>query len=177
MPQEAVPVMIKRSKRTALLLMSAAPLMFTACEKEPEVREGLYTSVESCARETGDRVSCQQAFAKAEQQAKEQAPRYASKEECVQQHGEGQCQPVNDGRRHSYFMPMMTGFLMAQMMRGGTPAAGLNSAPAFRDAKGGWQRPIPGGAGGSALAPVTNTPDRAVTSRRSGFGSRSSSGG
>jgi uncharacterized protein YgiB involved in biofilm formation len=169
--------MIKRSRKTALLLMSAAPLMFTACEKEPELREGLYTSVEACARETGDRVSCDQAFAKAEQQAQEQAPRYASKEECVQQHGEGQCKPASDGRSHSYFMPMMAGFMMSQMMRGNTPASGFNSAPAFKDKQGGFQRPMPGGAGRSALMPVTATPDRAVTSSRSGFGGRSGSGG
>ena len=36
---------MKRSRTTALLLMSAAPLLFTACQKEPEVKvqEGLYT--------------------------------------------------------------------------------------------------------------------------------------
>lgn len=173
--------MIKRSKKTALLLMSAAPLAFTACQQEPETREGLYTSVETCARETGDRISCEQAFSKAQQQAQEQAPRYASQEECVAQHGQGQCQQVGETRSHSYFMPMMTGFLMAQMMRNGNPAAGFNSAPAFRDARGGWQQPVPGAAPGAqpAMKPVASPPDRAVTSRRGGFGgsNRSNYGG
>ena len=48
---------MKRSKTTALLLMSTVPLLLTACSSEPEVQvqEGLYTSVEACSEATGDR--------------------------------------------------------------------------------------------------------------------------
>ena len=58
---------MKRSKTTALLLMGAAPLLFTACEPGPPtgqpdaVQEGLYTSVERCAEATGDAATCRAA--------------------------------------------------------------------------------------------------------------------
>ena len=58
---------MKRSRTTALLLMSTAPLLFTACQKEEsvQVQEGLYTSVEACSEATGDPSACRTAFAAA----------------------------------------------------------------------------------------------------------------
>ena len=40
---------MKRSRTTALLLMGAAPLLFTACQKgeRVQVQEGRYTSVQA----------------------------------------------------------------------------------------------------------------------------------
>lgn len=73
---------MKRSTTTRLLLMGAAPLLFTACQNEPEVRQGLYTTVEACTRETGDAASCKQAFDSAQKQSADQAPRYATREQC-----------------------------------------------------------------------------------------------
>ena len=84
---------MKRSRTTALLLMSAAPLLFTACQKEPEVKvqEGLYTSVEACSEATGNPSSCREAFATAQKQSADAAPKYASKEECAKEYPAEQC--------------------------------------------------------------------------------------
>jgi uncharacterized protein YgiB involved in biofilm formation len=176
---------MKRSKTAALLLMSAAPLLLTACDRsESASREGLYTSVEACVAQTNDSNTCQQAFAKAQQDAVATAPRFANREECEASYGKEKCAERNDGASHSFFGPLMTGFFLSQMLRNGSPMNGFNSAPAFRDNSGGWQRPATSGAGGvyrggaaTAMVPVNATPNRAVTSSRSGFGTSGSSRG
>jgi uncharacterized protein YgiB involved in biofilm formation len=173
---------MKRSKTAALLLMSTAPLLLTACDRN-ESRVGLYTSVEACVAQTNDRDTCQQAFAKAEQDAVATAPRFASREACEANYGKEQCAERNDGANHSFFGPLMTGFFLSQMMRNGAAMNGFNSAPAFRDSNGGWQRPAAGAAAGgvyrsgagTAMVPVNATPNRAVTVSRSGFGRSGSS--
>ena len=172
---------MKRSRTAALVMMSATPLLLTACNNE-STREGLYTSVEACVAQTNDSYNCRQAFAQAQQQAEEKGPRYASREECIAAHGAEQCQQRSDASGHSFFMPFMTGFLMSQMLRGGQTSA-LAGAPAYRDRAGNWQRPATapaggiyrGGAGTTAMAPVNAKPNVAPTVTRGGFGSSSGS--
>jgi uncharacterized protein YgiB involved in biofilm formation len=177
---------MKRSKTAALLLMSAAPLLLTACDSESPAREGLYTSVEACTAQTNDSYTCQQAYAKAEQQAVTTAPRFANREECEASYGKEKCAERSDGASHSFFGPLMTGFFLSQMLsRNGAPMNGFNSGPAFRDSNGSWQRPATGGATGSvyrggsrtAMVPISATPNRAVTTSRSGFGTSGHSRG
>ncbi|WEN15196.1 DUF1190 domain-containing protein [Rhodanobacter sp. AS-Z3] len=176
---------MKRSRTAALLLMSTAPLLLTACDRN-QSREGLYTSVEACVAQTNDSASCNEAFAKAKQESLATAPRFANREECEARYGAQQCAERSDGNNHSFFGPLMTGFFLSQMMRNGVATNGFNSAPAFRDSNGGWQRPAADGASGgvyrgantgTGMVPVTATPDRAVTSSRSGFGRSSGSRG
>ncbi len=176
---------MKRSKTVILVMMSTAPLALTACNNET-TREGLYTSVDTCAAQTSDRAACQQAFDQARQQADSGSVRYASREECIAAHGAEQCEQRRDANGHSFFMPFMTGFLLSQMMRGNQPA-GLRSTPAYRDGAGNWQRPADtggvyrGGQGSTAMAPIRAQPNVAPTVTRGGFGSssnsRSSNGG
>ena len=176
---------MKRSRTAALLLMGAAPLLLTACNSESEAsRQGLYTSVEACVAATNDSATCKQAFAKAEQKANTEAPRYANRAECEANYGADKCAERSDNSGHSFFGPMMTGFFLSQMLRNGS-AMGFNSAPAFRDSNGGWQRPAAGGAGGgvygsgtgTAMVPISATPDRAPTISRGGFGESAGSRG
>lgn len=181
---------MKRSKTTALLLMGTAPLLFSACQREPQVRvqEGLYTSVDSCVEATGDPSACRTAFEQARQQAADAAPKYASRAQCEQDYRPEQCVEQRTSSGHSFIGPMMTGFFLSQMLNGNR--AGLAppaAAPAYQDRNAGWARPAatPGtggldtasgiGAGKSALTPVTSAPNRAVTVSRGGFGSSSGS--
>lgn len=178
---------MKRSKTTALLLMSAAPLLFTACQLEPEgqLQEGVYTSVDSCASATGDSATCQQAFESAQQQAADSAPQYTSRAACEQEYGADQCVEQTTRAGGSFIGPMMAGFFMSRMLQGrGASVAAPAASPAFRDKANGWARPAtPGaaGAGRSGMTPINSQPNRAVTASRSGFGEksrkRSSSGG
>lgn len=186
---------MKRSKTTALLLMSTAPLLFSACQREQpvQVQEGLYTSVESCVEAIADPSSCRIAFEQARQQSADAAPKYGSRAECEKDYSADQCVEQRTTAGHSFIGPMMAGFFMSQML--GANRAGLApqspAAPAFRDKANGWARPAPGGTGGlntasgigagkSGLAPISNTPNRATTVSRGGFGASSggrSSGG
>ncbi len=184
---------MKRSKTTALLLMGAAPLLFTACEPGPPtgqpdvVQEGLYTSVERCAEATGDAATCRAASDHAQQQAADAAPQYASRAECERDYPAEQCAEQRTSTGHSFIGPLMTGFFLSQMMGRNRPgmAPQAQAAPAFRDNANGWLRstgaPAAGTAGRAGLTPVAATPDRATTVNRGGFGAsgrnRSSAGG
>ncbi len=178
---------MKRSRTTALLLMSAAPLLFNACQKEPEVKvqEGLYTSVEACTEATGDPSSCRNAFAEAQKQAADAAPKYASKEPARRTTSRNSaCSSTLAGT--SFIGPMMMGFFMSQMLsnRARPRPAGAGVGTAYQDKNAGWARTAPGGSGGlntasgigagkAGLAPVTSEPNRAVTASRGGFGNTS----
>ncbi len=183
---------MKRSKTTALLLMGAAPLLFTACQGDQPtsqlVQEGLYTSVATCTEATGDAASCDSASGQAQQQAADAAPQYASRAECERDYPAEQCAEQRTSAGHSFVGPLMAGFFLSRMMGGNRAgAAGAGQAsPAFRDNSNGWLRSngAPGtatSAGRAGLTPVSSTPDRAVTSNRGGFGAsgrnRSSVGG
>ena len=144
---------MKRSRTTALLLMSAAPLLFTACSKQESVQtqEGLYTSVEACTEATGDPSSCRTAFAEAQKQSADAAPKYASRAECEAEYNAEQCVEQKTSTGHSFIGPMMMGFFMSQMLsnRGGAGLAQAPAAaPAYQDKAKGWARPAPGGSGG-----------------------------
>ncbi|MGY3041219.1 uncharacterized protein YgiB involved in biofilm formation [Rhodanobacter sp. TND4EL1] len=177
---------MKRSRTAALLLMSTAPLLLTACDRnESASREGLYTSVEACVAQTNDSATCGEAFAKAQQEAVATAPKFANREECEASYGKEKCAERTDGNNHSFFGPLMTGFFLSQMMRNGMAGSAFNSAPAFRDSNGGWQRPAAGASGGvyrggtagTGMVPINATPNRAVTTSRAGFGRSSGSRG
>jgi uncharacterized protein YgiB involved in biofilm formation len=174
---------MKRSRTAALLLMSATPLLLTACGDDESTRDGVYTSVESCTAQTHDAATCREAFDKAKRDAAQNSPQFASRDTCEVDYGTGKCEQRTDSSGHSFFGPLMTGFFISQMLRGGSPMAGFSSAPAFRTANGQWQRPdnnnsvyrSGGGvyAGGSrGMTTITSAPDTAVTSSRGGFGSR-----
>lgn len=179
---------MKRSRTMALVLMGSSPLWLTACgSTEPTLEEGLYTSVAECAQQTGDRSSCESAFAAAEKAHQEQAPRYASRKDCEAEHGEGQCEE-GSRERSSSFMPILAGYMMGRMMSGSN-VTGLQSSPAFRNKAGGWERPAradergvyrAGNIGRAASAPIQVQPNQAPTVSRGGFGGdsdRRSSGG
>ena len=173
---------MKRSRTAALLLMSATPLLLTACGDDESTRDGVYTSVESCTAQTHDAATCREALDKAKRDAAQNSPQFASRDPCEVDYGTGKCEQRTDSSGHSFFGPLMTGFFISQMLRGGSPMAGFSSAPAFRTANGQWQRPDnsnsvyrSGGvyAGSSrGMTTITSAPDTAVTSSRGGFGSR-----
>ncbi|WP_101927149.1 MULTISPECIES: DUF1190 domain-containing protein, partial [Luteimonas] len=144
---------MKRSKTTALLLMGAAPLLFTACQGDQPtsqlVQEGLYTSVERCADATGDASTCRAASDHAQQQAADTAPQYASRAECERDYPAEQCAEQRTSTGHSFIGPMMAGFFLSQMMGGNRAGAApqAQASPAFRDNTNGWLRA--GGAPGA----------------------------
>ncbi|MGV8939938.1 MAG: DUF1190 domain-containing protein [Lysobacter sp.] len=182
---------MKRSRKTALVLMSTAPLLLIACSSQPEVetRQGLFTSVEACTDKTANPIMCREAFEQAQAQTAEASPKYVSQEDCEAEFGAGQCATQRTSAGHSFIGPLMTGFFLSQMLNGrgaalaqnqraGSPAAAgtTRAEPAFRSNQQGWLKPGPsttGVPGSSGLAKVNAQPDRAMTVRRGGFGATS----
>jgi uncharacterized protein YgiB involved in biofilm formation len=191
---------MKRSRTAVLLAMGASPLLLAACHNEPDAtRSGLYTSVEACTAATHDANTCADAYLKANKEAEAEAPRYASAETCEADFGQFQCIQRGTGS-HSYFGPLMTGFMLSQLMHHGRAASGFDSAPAFRDRWDHWRRPAAdprrddNGAGGysgsygggyassyggiyrsgsgRAMTAISSTPDHAVTVSRAVTASR-----
>jgi uncharacterized protein YgiB involved in biofilm formation len=141
-------------------------MMVASCEKSPEELHALYPDLESClanANPGDDEQLCRQAWAQAEQNWNQTAPRYADKAACEAQHGAAACmeKPAAPGQTAlnqaapgqtapgqtapgqpqptassggSFFMPMMAGFLLSRALSGG--GMGFGSQPVYRDRNG-----------------------------------------
>ncbi|WP_292100488.1 DUF1190 domain-containing protein [Brevundimonas sp.] len=127
---------LRRMKRSRTLqvtsLMATVSFSMAACGSPqqaaplPEPDPALaYTSMAECkaANDVAD-VECDAAWAEAQRQAAESAPRYATREECEGQWGPEQCRPLNNGGGGSFFGPLATGFIIGQMMNGGYRGGG-----------------------------------------------------
>jgi uncharacterized protein YgiB involved in biofilm formation len=133
---------------------------------------------------------CDTAFAQAQKANEQNAPRFDNRQTCEEQYGVAQCVPRNNG---SFFSPLLTGFIVGQMMgiwaaaiAGplciATASAAIMAAPAGRSRA--IMRPGGPGSGRTPSTPAARAPARvqsrsAVISRGrfgGGFGSRSYGG-
>lgn len=131
---------MKRSKKAALVLtVPVATLLIAGCEKE--VQGMVYSSPEECSAGGWNTTEqCEAEYAEAKALHPQVAPKYANKQECEADFGEGKCEtaPQQTASGNSFFMPMMMGYLAGQMMnRGGASfqqpgadSAGTNAATA-----------------------------------------------
>jgi len=123
----------KRSKTARLIMMvPAAGMVLAGCGEKP-VEVQVFNTPDECAAFYNPPAECQAAFAQAAALHPQVAPRYASKQECETDFGNGQCetapviaantsdQPQQQSQQSSgFFMPMMMGFMAGQMLnRGG----------------------------------------------------------
>lgn len=89
----------------------------------------------------GKSAECTTAYNNALKEAERTAPKYATREDCVAEFGEGQCQqapaqagmaPENQAQAQqssgSFWMPLMAGYMMGRLMGGG---AGFAQQPLF----------------------------------------------
>jgi uncharacterized protein YgiB involved in biofilm formation len=152
-PSSAAPetTTIRRMKRSKTLqitsLMATASFSLAACgapqvavpDPEPALA---YTSLDECkaANDISD-AECDAADANARAQAAETAPRYATQSECEGQWGPDQCRPNNQGGG-SFFTPLLTGFVIGQLLNGGGYRGG---GALYRDRDGNYQNGYGGG--------------------------------
>ena len=132
-----------RKSRYVTVLLAATAL--AACDERP-IEGKVYGDVAACTQET-DPAACEQAFAAAKEEHTQQAPKFATKEEC-EAAGYSQCEGATvqtaQGTSHSMFMPMMMGFMMGRMLGGGgmmgpmtnRPGAAAPSRPVYGDRNG-----------------------------------------
>jgi len=173
---------MKRSRQLALLVMAQTPWLLTACDdastgaEEAVTRQGFYTSVDACERDGNTKETCEHAAQTADTAHSTSAPRYKTREECIAEFGEMCTEHRQEG---GFWMPLMTGFLISQMLSPGRPAAYLGSSPIYTSRSGQYVQsfrnagPGVGGATGARMRPIDVTPNRAITVSRSGFGSMS----
>ena len=124
---------------TPVALAVTAVFMLAGCEKNDET-VSLYQNADDCSAATGQAAECKTAYTNALKEAERTAPKYASREDCVAEFGEGQCQqtpaqagmaPENQAQAQSsgsFWMPLMAGYMMGRLMGGG---AGYQQQPLF----------------------------------------------
>lgn len=116
---------------TPVALAVTAVFMLAGCEQSDE-SVSLYQNAGDCSSANpGKSEQCTTAFNNAKKEAEKTAPKYATREDCVAEFGEGQCQqtPAQAGvgttnnaesqQSGSFWMPLMAGYMMGRMMGGG----------------------------------------------------------
>ncbi|MEN4890758.1 DUF1190 family protein [Erwinia billingiae] len=116
---------------TPVALAVTAVFMLAGCEQSDE-SVSLYQNADDCSSANpGKSEQCTTAFNNAKKEAEKTAPKYATREDCVAEFGEGQCQqtPAQAGvgttnnaesqQSGSFWMPLMAGYMMGRMMGGG----------------------------------------------------------
>ncbi len=135
--------MTKRSRHIAIAILGAAAFALAGCQ-EDQVDAAAYPDLQSCTKAANSNglfsaQECEAAFSEAEALHVEAAPRYDSLAVCEEQHGEGACgseAAAAQGGSGSIFMPLMAGYLIGNMLRGGAGMAA--SQPLYKTAKGGF---------------------------------------
>lgn len=179
---------MRRSRFVALLSMGTAAVALTACDDPTSTT--VYESQEQCIEsKLYDASECTTQFAKAKQTHLAAAPAYASARECEAEFGPGKCEPAPGAQQaassggHSLFMPLMMGYMMGSLSRGGTA---VPPQPLYRGWEGGRSGAfrtadstlIANGTGRTTFdARSVQTPStRTATVSRGGFGARAVAG-
>ena len=144
---------------TPVALAVTAVFMLAGCEKTDETVT-LYQNADDCsAANPGKSAECKTTFDNALKEAERTAPKYASREDCVAEFGEGQCQqaPAQAGMAPasgenqaqaqssgSFWMPLMAGYMMGRMMSGGFGESVAKQSTMQRSASGTTTRSMGG---------------------------------
>lgn len=156
--------------------MGATALTMTACDNPEEV--AIFENVEQCIKQDGFGMeACQDNMKKAEAEHIRVAPKYTSAADCEADFGAEKCEvaPQKTQGGGSVFMPLMMGYMMGNMLSGGSRVA---SQPLYRskdDPKNfrtGDNQKVAGKTGISKVpGSVTKAPTtKTSTVRRGGFG-------
>jgi uncharacterized protein YgiB involved in biofilm formation len=184
---------MKRSATATLLLMAATPMVMTACSDDstPKVLENTYANVLQCTTAGNPQAECERAQKSAQANADGAAPKYKTREECVQDFGDDKCVERTDRREGSIWGPLMTGFMISHLMNNmGGRGAFYQSEPLYRRRDGADYRPSTGagvgafagrsfasrGLGTGSLNAPEGAGSRATTVSRGGFGGSGSAG-
>lgn len=120
---------------TPVAFAVTAVFMLAGCEKSDETVQ-MFQNADDCSQANpGKSAECTAAYNNALKEAERTAPKYATREDCVAEFGEGQCQqaPAQAGAAGSgstenqaqaqssgsFWMPLMAGYMMGRLMGGG----------------------------------------------------------
>ncbi|WP_075183058.1 DUF1190 family protein [Pantoea sp. 1.19] len=182
-----------RARHLTPVAFAVSSVFFLAgCEQSDET-VSMYQNADDCSKANpGQSEQCTTAYNSALKEAEKTAPKYASREACVAEFGENQCQQVpaqaattapqaEASSGGSFWMPLMAGYMMGRMMGGGgyqqqplfsskNPASPANGK--FVDASGRSYGPATGGGRTMSVPKTALAPKPATTSTvtRGGFG-------
>ena len=173
---------MKRSRALRLVLMVPVPVFLAGCSDDtpPDMtKKGFYTDIAACEKDGNAHDVCQRAFDAANTAHTTNAPKYKTREECIAEFGDICGEHPHEA---GFFGPLMTGFMLSQLLSPGRPVQYIDSYPIYRQRSGQYIQYEPGYSGGggftsygysgsSSYHTVSATPNRAVTVSRSGFGS------
>lgn len=118
---------------TPVALAVTAVFMLAGCEQSDETVSMFQNADDCSATNPGKSAECTTAYNNAVKEAERTAPKYATREDCVAEFGEGQCQqapaqagmaPAGENQAQaqssgSFWMPLMAGYMMGRLMGGG----------------------------------------------------------
>lgn len=123
---------MKKSHSIKLALLGSASMALVACGDDgPPDDARFFAERKECAAVYGD-ASCSDAAIKAEETHLAQAPKFSRQEQCEAEFGAGNCETRQQVGGGSYFMPLLMGYMMGNMMGGNR-----FSQPVYRGRDGG----------------------------------------
>lgn len=147
---------MKRSKSLMLTsMMAGSSLVVSACGSPatqwsdsapaaqaaaPEAQAVEYASLSECRASGQSAAACDQAYAAAQSDAAQNAPRFGDRQTCEEQYGVDRCVPRNEGGS-SFFTPLLAGFLLGNLLNGGFGGRGYYRDRFGRETYGGG-RPL-----------------------------------
>jgi uncharacterized protein YgiB involved in biofilm formation len=144
----------------SILTLAATPL--AGCERHDD-RPKVYSSLADCRAEHPTGQICDSAWQASVGEHDKTAPRFTQKQQCEAQYGVGHCESREGG---GFFMPMMAGFVIGQMLNGGGYGGGYGGRyighPVMFAPGGGYRAP--------AFGPGESVFTRSGGVARGGFG-------
>ncbi|HEY4135092.1 MAG TPA: DUF1190 domain-containing protein [Alphaproteobacteria bacterium] len=110
---------MKKSQTIKLALLGGASLALAACGDDgPPQDARFFADDKECSAVYGD-APCKDAEAKADEVHLTQAPKYEQREQCEAEFGVGNCETRQTAGGGSFFMPLLMGYMMGNMLNGG----------------------------------------------------------
>ncbi|MBP2228757.1 uncharacterized protein YgiB involved in biofilm formation [Azospirillum agricola] len=116
---------MKRSRTVAALLMGGISPILVACGEDQPDTATVYPSIEACAADM-PADDCVAAFSAARNEHQASAPRFASREACEAEMGDGACTPQGEAQggggqgsgMGNVFVPALVGFMVGRSLSG-----------------------------------------------------------
>lgn len=110
---------MKKSHSIKLALLGSASMALVACGDDgPPDDAKFYSSTKECSAVYGD-APCTEAAGKAVMTHLEQAPKFSRREQCEAEFGAGNCETRQEAGGGSFFMPLLMGYMMGNMLNSG----------------------------------------------------------
>jgi uncharacterized protein YgiB involved in biofilm formation len=109
---------MKKSQSIRLVLLGSASVALAACDDGGVPKDArFYPTVNECIADLGAKP-CEDAKAAAEKTQAAEAPRFSQKQQCEQEFGAGNCESRQEAGGGSFFMPLMMGYMIGNMLGG-----------------------------------------------------------